>query len=71
MARPLNRLLLLALERGMLLMNEYAVVKVQAKGEHSKEFLSPIVLKPQGCQPCASKYFFNLAIARFRDLATA
>ena len=26
MARPLNRLLLLALERGMLLMNEYVVV---------------------------------------------
>ena len=50
MARPLNRLLLLALERGMLLMNEYAVVKVQAKGEHSKECLSPIVLKPQGFQ---------------------
>lgn len=55
----------------MLLMNEYAVVKVQAKGDHSKECLSPIVLKPQGCQPCAEKYFFNLAIARFRDLATA
>ena len=36
MARPLNRLLLLALERGMLLMNEYVVVKVQAKGEHSE-----------------------------------
>lgn len=52
-------------------MNEYAVVKVQAKGEHSKECLSPIVLKPQGCQPCAAKYFFNLAIARFMDLATA
>ena len=31
-------------------MNEYAVVKVQAKEEHSKECLSPIVLKPQGCQ---------------------
>lgn len=31
-------------------MNEYAVVKVQVKEEHSKECLSPIVLKPQGCQ---------------------
>ena len=71
MARPLNRLLLLALERGMLLMNDYAVVKVQVKEEHSKECLSPIVLKPQGCQPCAAKYFLSLAIARFMDLATA
>ena len=56
---------------GMLLMNEYAVVKVQVKEEHSKECLSPIVLKPQGCQPCAAKYFLSLAIARFMDLATA
>ena len=71
MARPLNQLLLIALKRGMLLMNEYAVVKVQVKEEHSKECLSPIVLKPQGCQPCAAKYFFNLAIARFGDLAKA
>lgn len=55
----------------MLLMNEYAVVKVQVKEEHSKECLSPIVLKPHGCQPCAAKYFFSLAIARFMDLATA
>lgn len=47
-------------------MNEYAVVKVQVK-----ECLSPIVLKPQGCQPCAAKYFLSLAIARFMDLATA
>ena len=52
-------------------MNEYAVVKVQVKEEHSKECPSPIVLKPQGCQPCAAKYFFNFAIAKFRDLATA
>lgn len=49
-------------------MNEYAVVKVQVKEEHSKECLSPIVLKPQGCQPCAAKYFFSLAIARFMDI---
>lgn len=41
----------------MLLMNEYAVVKVQVKEEHSKECLSPIVLKPQGCQPCAANIF--------------
>ena len=52
-------------------MNEYAVVKVQVKEERSKECLSPIVLKPQGCQPCAAKYFFSLAIVRFMDLATA
>ena len=52
-------------------MNEYAVVKEQAKGKVQKEILSPIVLKPQGCQPCAAKYFLSLAIARFMDLATA
>ena len=46
-------------------MNEYAVVKVRVKEEHSKECLSPIVLKPQGCQPCVAKYFLSLAIARF------
>ena len=40
-------------------MNEYAVVKVQVKEEHSKECLSPIVLKPQGCQPCVRKIFFK------------
>ena len=71
MARLLNRLLLIALAKGKLPMNEYAVVKVQVKEEHSKECLSPIVLKPQGCQPCAAKYFLSLAIARFMDLATA
>ena len=52
-------------------MNEYAVVKVQVKEEHSKECLSPIVLKPQGCQPCSTKNFFSFPMARFRDLATA
>ena len=71
MARLLNRLLLIALAKGKLPMNEYAVVKEQVKEEHSKECLSPIVLKPQGCQPCAAKYFLSLAIARFMDLATA
>ncbi len=45
MARPLNRLLLLALERGMLLMNEYVVVKVQAKGEHSERM--PFTYRPE------------------------
>ena len=52
-------------------MNEYAVVKVQVKEEHSKECLSPIVLKPQGCQPCAAKNFLNFFKAKFIDFATA
>ena len=38
-------------------MNEYAVVKVQVKEEHSKECPSPIVLKPQGCQPVPQNIF--------------
>ena len=71
MARLLNRLLLLALKRGMLLMNEYAVVKEQAKGEVQKELLSPIVLKLRGCQPCSANNFFNFPIARFKDLEIA
>lgn len=50
-------------------MNEYAVVKVQAKG--NQKYLSPIVLKTEGCQPCSEKNFFNLPSARLRDLATA
>ena len=70
MARPLIRLLFIALTRGKLLMNEYVVVRNRRK-ENTKEYLSPIVLKPQGCQPCAAKYFFSFAIARFMDLATA
>ena len=52
-------------------MNEYAVVKVQVKEEHSKECLSPIVLKPQGCQPCAAKYLLIWVFASFLGLATA
>ena len=71
MARLLNRLLLIALAKGKLPMNEYAVVKEQAKGVVQKEHLSPIVLKPWGWQPCSAKKFFNFPIARFRDLATA
>ena len=71
MARLLNRLLLIALAKGKLPMNEYAVVKEQAKGEVQKELLSPIVQKPWGCQPCSAKNFFNFSMARFRDLATA
>ena len=51
MARLLNRLLLIALAKGKLPMNGYAVVKEQAKGVVQKEHLSPIVLKPWGCQP--------------------
>ena len=58
MARPLNRLLLLALERGMLLMNDYAVVKVQAKGELSKRM--PFTYRPEnrGLSPLFRKKFF-------------
>ena len=61
MARLLNRLLLIALAKGKLPMNEYAVVKGQAKGEVQKELLSPIVLKLWGCQPCSAKIFNFLA----------
>ena len=58
MARPLNRLLLLALERGMLLMNEYVVVKVQAKGEHSERM--PFTYRPEtaGVSALCRKIFF-------------
>ena len=66
MARLLNRLLLIALAKGKLPMNEYAVVKEQAKGEVQKEHLSPIVLKPWGCQPCSVKKFFNFPMANFK-----
>lgn len=39
-------------------MNEYAVVKEQAKGEVQKEHLSPIVLKPWGgVNPALQKIF--------------
>ena len=71
MARLLNRLLLIALAKGKLPMNGYAVVKEQAKGDVQKELLSPIVLKPWWCQPCSAKKFFNFSMARFKDLATA
>jgi len=58
MARLLNRLLLLALTRGKLLMNEYAVVKVQAKGELSKRM--PFTYRPEnrGLSPLFRKKFF-------------
>ena len=58
MARPLSRLLLLALTRGKLLMNEYAVVKVQAKGELSKRM--PFTYRPEnrGVSPLFRKKFF-------------
>ena len=58
MARLLNRLLLIALAKGKLPMNEYAVVKEQAKGEVQKERLSPIVLKPWGVSTLLYKKFF-------------
>ena len=58
MARRLNRLLLIALAKGKLPMNEYAVVKEQAKGEVQKELLSPIVLKPWGVSTLLYKKFF-------------
>ena len=58
MARLLNRLLLIALAKGKLPMNEYAGVKEQAKGEVQKEHLSPIVLKPWGVSTLLYKKFF-------------
>ena len=58
MARLLNRLLLIALAKGKLPMNEYAVVKEQAKGDVQKEHLSPIVLKPWGVSTLLYKKFF-------------
>ena len=58
MARLLNRLLLIALAKGKLPMNEYAVVKEQAKGEVQKELLSPIVLTPWGVSTLLYKKFF-------------
>ena len=39
-------------------MNEYAVVKEQAKGVVQKEHLSPIVLKPWGVSTLLYKKFF-------------
>ena len=71
MARLLNRLLLIALAKGKLPMNEYAVVKEQAKGEVQKEHLSPIVLKPWGVSTLLYKNFLIFRLARFRDLTTA
>ena len=70
MAQPLMWLMLITTAKGMYLMNGYSVVKDQAKG-HPVDRLSPNVLKTGGCQPCSSKKFFNLAIARLRDFATA
>ena len=58
MARLLNRLLLIALAKGKLPMNEYAVVQEQAKGEVQKEHLSTIVLKPWGVSTLLYKKFF-------------
>ena len=58
MARSLNRLLLIALTRGKLLMNEYVVVKEQAKGELSKRI--PFTYRPEnrGVSPLFRKKFF-------------
>ena len=70
MAQPLMWLMLITTAKGMYLMNGYSVVKDQAKG-HPVDRLSPNVLKTGGCQPCSSKKFFNSAIARLRDFATA
>lgn len=44
MARLLNRLLLIALAKGKLPMNEYAVVKVQAKGGSER---TPFTHRPE------------------------
>lgn len=52
-------------------MNDYAVVKVQAKGEHSERM--PFTYRPEtaGVSTLCRKIFLSLAIARFMDLATA
>ena len=60
MARLLNRLLLIALERGMLPMNEYAVVKEQAKGEVIER--TPFTHRPEtvGVSTLLRKIFFQV-----------
>ena len=70
MARLLNRLLLIALAKGKLPMNEYAVVKEQAKGGSER---TPFTHRPEtvGVSTLLRKKFFNFSMARFRDLATA
>lgn len=71
MARLLNRLLLIALAKGKLPMNEYAVVKEQEKGKLSKRM--PFTYRPEtvGVSTLLRKNFFNFPIARFKDLAIA
>ena len=58
MARRLNRLLLIALAKGKLLMSEYAVIKEQVKGELSKRI--PFTYRPEnrGVSPLFRKKFF-------------
>ena len=57
MARLLNRLLLIALAKGKLPMNEYAVVKVQAKGGSER---TPFTHRPEtvGVSTLLCKKFF-------------
>lgn len=57
MARLLNRLLLIALAKGKLPMNEYAVVKEQAKGGSER---TPFTHRPEtvgGVNPALQKIF--------------
>lgn len=58
MARLLNRLLLIALAKGKLPMNEYAVVKEQEKGKLSKRM--PFTYRPEiaGVSTLLRKKFF-------------
>ena len=58
MARLLNRLLLIALAKGKLPMNEYAVVKVQAKGGSER---TPFTHRPEtvGVSTLLRKKFFQ------------
>ena len=61
MARLLNRLLLIALAKGKLPMNEYAVVKVQAKGGSER---TPFTHRPEtvGVSTLLRKKFFQFFI---------
>ena len=71
MARLLNRLLLIALTRGKLLMNEYAVVKVQAKGELSKRM--PFTYRPEtaGVSTLCRKIFFQFGNRQVQGLGNS
>lgn len=58
MARLLNRLLLIALAKGKLPMNDYAVVKEQEKGKLSKRMPFTYRLENRVMSPLFRKKFF-------------